>query len=319
MHIPVLVNEVLEYLRVRPDGTYIDATINGGGHAEAILRSGAQVRLLGIDRDAAMLARARERLAPFADRMLLVEGNFREIDQIHRSSGLPAADGLLADLGLSSNQLEDAGRGFSFEREAELDMRMDARTARTAADLVNQLPECELANLIFELGEERHSRRIARAIMKARPIHKTTQLAQVVARAIPLRTGLHHIHPATRTFMALRMAVNQELENLEAFLERSLGVLAPGGRLVVISFHSLEDRKVKQAFHDWRREGRVNLLTKKVVRAGAEERARNPRSRSAKLRAAEVAATPHPQPLSPTERGWLTVPGEGRFKIRQRT
>ncbi|MGH9432283.1 MAG: 16S rRNA (cytosine(1402)-N(4))-methyltransferase RsmH [Terriglobia bacterium] len=287
MHVPVLVNEVLEFLRVRAAGTYIDATVNGGGHAEAILRTSREVRLLGIDRDAAMLAQARQRLAPFKDRAVLVQGNFADIDQFHCSSGLPLADGLIADLGLSSNQLEDAGRGFSFDREGALDMRMDASSPRTAADLVNHLPERELADLIFQLGEERHSRRIARAIMKARPIHKTTQLAQVVARAIPLRTGLHPTHPATRTFMALRMSVNQEMENLDAFLNRSLGVLAPGGRMVVVSFHSLEDRKVKRAFQQWSRERRAHMLTRKICRPGEAERAANPRSRSAKLRAIE--------------------------------
>ena len=295
MHVPVLVGEVLEYLNVRTAGIYIDATVNGGGHAEAILRLAKEVRLLGIDRDSTMLAHARERLAPFNDRAMLVQGNFAEIDQLHRASGLPPADGLIADLGLSSNQIEEAQRGFSFDREGALDMRMDASGPVTAADLVNHLPERELADLIFELGEERHSRRIARAIMKARPIHKTTQLAQVVARAIPLRTGLHHIHPATRTFMALRMAVNQEMENLDAFLDRSLAVLAPGGRMVVISFHSLEDRKVKQSFHQWRRERRAHLLTKKTCRPSEAEVAANPRSRSAKLRAIEKATDGSPK------------------------
>ncbi len=287
MHVPVLVSEVLEYLAVRAAGTYIDATLNGGGHAEAILRESSEVRLLGIDWDAVIVAKARERLAPFQDRAVIVQGNFADIAEIHRSSGLPLADGLIADLGLSSNQLDDADRGFSFDREGPLDMRMDAGCPRTAADLVNHLPEAELADLIFQLGEERHSRRIARAIMKARPIHKTTQLAQVVARAIPLRTGLHHIHPATRTFMALRMAVNREMGNLDTFLDRSPDVLAPGGRMVVISFHSLEDGKVKRAFQQWQREGRANLLTKKIRRPTPAEITANSRSRSAKLRAVE--------------------------------
>ncbi|HUY14440.1 MAG TPA: 16S rRNA (cytosine(1402)-N(4))-methyltransferase RsmH [Terriglobia bacterium] len=288
MHVPVLVREVLEYLAVRTAGTYIDATVNGGGHAEAILRSSSGARLLGIDRDAAMLDAARQRLAPFEGSAVLVQGNFAEIKQLHHASGFPPADGLIADLGLSSNQLDEAGRGFSFEREGALDMRMDASSSRTASDLVNHLPERELADLIFQLGEERHSRRIARAIMKARPIHKTTELAQVVARAIPPRTGLHPIHPATRTFMALRMAVNDEMGNLEAFLDRSPGVLGPGGRMVVISFHSLEDRKVKQNFLKLSREGRARLLTKKICRPTDAEMAANPRSRSAKLRAMEM-------------------------------
>jgi 16S rRNA (cytosine1402-N4)-methyltransferase len=291
MHVPVLVTEVLQFLNVRAAGTYIDATVNGGGHAEAILRGAPDVRFLGIDRDAEMLAAARQRLAAFENATVLVHGNFAQIDEIHRASGLPPADGLIADLGLSSGQLDEAARGFSFDREGPLDMRMDKSGPQTAADLVNRLPESQLADLIFELGEERHSRRIARAIMKARPIHKTTLLAQVVARAIPLRTGLHHIHPATRTFMALRMAVNQEMENLDAFLNRSLDVLAPGGRMVVISFHSLEDRKVKRAFQQWSRERRAALLTKKICEPSETERAANSRSWSAKLRAIEKATS----------------------------
>ncbi len=218
---------------------------------------------------------------------MTVQGNFAEIDALHRASGLPPADGMLADLGLSSMQLEEAARGFSFNLPGPLDMRMDPESETTAEAIVNHTPERDLADLIYQLGEERHSRRIAREIVKARPIRSTTELAQVVTRAIPSRAGLYNLHPATRTFMALRMAVNRELENLGAFLSKALDVLAPGGRLVMISFHSLEDRPIKQAFQAWKREGRANLLTKHVVRPGADEIRTNPRARSAKLRAAE--------------------------------
>jgi 16S rRNA (cytosine1402-N4)-methyltransferase len=289
-HIPVLLQETLEFLNVRPDGIYIDATVGGGGHAEAILRRLEGGKLLGIDRDPEALARASARLREFGEKVVLQRGNFAEIDALHAASGLPPANGMLADLGMSSWQLEDASRGFSFERSGPLDMRMDPDSPLTAADLVNRSRERDLADLIFRLGEERHSRRIARAIVKARPIQMTTTLALVVMRAIPSRTGLRHLHPATRTFMALRMAVNQELENLEKFLSRALSVLAPSGRLVILSFHSLEDRIVKQTFHEWRREGRTQTLTRKAVRPTEEESRSNPRSRSARLRAVEKLA-----------------------------
>ena len=289
MHVPVLLREALEFLNVRPDGIYIDATLGAGGHAEQILKvlQQGQGKLLGIDCDPAALAGARERLRAFGEKLIVQEGNFAEIDALHRASGLPPADGLLADLGLSSMQLEDATRGFSFSLPGPLDMRMDPSREKTAQTIVNRSSERDLANLVFQLGEERHSRRIARAIVKARPIRSTTELAQVVTRAIPSRAGLHQIHPATRTFLALRLAVNQELENLEAFLARALDVLAPRGRLVVMSFHSLEDRLVKRAFQAWQREGKVQILTRKVVRPSQEEMRANPRSRSAKLRAVE--------------------------------
>jgi 16S rRNA (cytosine1402-N4)-methyltransferase len=216
-----------------------------------------------------------------------MHGNFGQIDALHAASGLPPADGLLADLGMSSMQIEDASRGFSFNKPGPLDMRMDPAAGATAADLVNQMDERELADLIFELGEERHSRRIARAIMKGRPYRLTTELAQVVTRAIPSRAALHHLHPATRTFQALRIAVNQELESLEWLLAKVLDVLKPGGRVVILSFHSLEDRLVKRALVRWQREGRAQILTRKVVRPSEEEIRANPRSRPGKLRAAE--------------------------------
>jgi 16S rRNA (cytosine1402-N4)-methyltransferase len=286
-HRPVLLREVLEFLDVNPEGIYVDATLGAGGHAEGILQGLSTGKLLGIDRDPAALAVARKRLQSFGEKVTVLHGNFAEIDRWQAASGFGPADGLLADLGLSSMQLEDASRGFSFDRPGPLDMRMDPSTGTTAQEIVHRLPERDLADLIFHLGEERHSRRIARAIVKARPYRRTTELAQVVTRAIPSRAGLHHLHPATRTFLALRLAVNQELENLAAFLAKALDILRPGGRVVILSFHSLEDRLVKRAFQSWKREGRARILTPKVVRPGEEEMRANPRSRSAKLRAAE--------------------------------
>jgi 16S rRNA (cytosine1402-N4)-methyltransferase len=286
-HVPVLPNEVLEYLQVRPDGYYIDATLGGGGHSQEILRRLGSGKLLSLDRDPRALELAGKRLAGFGERLIMQHGNFAQIDALHAASGLPPVDGVLADLGLSSIQLNDAGRGFSFSQAGPLDMRMDSTEELTASDLVNHADERELADIIFKLGEERHSRRIARAIVKARPYRFTTELAQVVTRAIPSRMGLHQIHPATRSFMALRMAVNQELESLDQLLGKVLNVLRPGGRVVIISFHSLEDRPVKQTLRDWQHQGLANLLTRKAVRPTQAEVQENPRSRSAKLRAAE--------------------------------
>ena len=291
LHVAVLVRETLDFLGIRPEGTYIDATLGAGGHAQEILKRLGSGRLLGLDRDPQALEAARSRLAGFGEKLMIQHGNFAELDALHAASGLPPADGVLADLGLSSMQLDDAARGFSFNLPGPLDMRMDPQIETTAADLVNDLPERDLADLIYQLGEERHSRRIARAIVKARPYRITTELAQVVTRAIPSRAGLHQIHPATRSFMALRLAVNKELENLDQFLERVLSVLRPGARVVIVSFHSLEDRRVKQAFRRWEDEGRAKILTRKVVRPGDEEVQNNPRARSAKLRAAEKVET----------------------------
>jgi 16S rRNA (cytosine1402-N4)-methyltransferase len=286
-HVPVLWREAMEILNVQPGGFYIDATLGAGGHAEGILRRLESGKLLGIDRDPAALAVARERLKSFGEKLIVMHGNFAQIDALHMASGLPPADGLLADLGMSSLQLEDASRGFSFNAPGPLDMRMDPTTGARAADLVNQMGERELADLIFKLGEERHSRRIARAIVKGRPFRLTTELAQVVTRAIPSRAALHHLHPATRTFLALRLAVNQELESLESLLAKALGVLTAGGRVVIVSYHSLEDRMVKRAFRAWQQEGCAQILTRKVVRPSEEEVRANARARSAKLRAAE--------------------------------
>ncbi|HKT11083.1 MAG TPA: 16S rRNA (cytosine(1402)-N(4))-methyltransferase RsmH [Terriglobia bacterium] len=290
LHYPVMQREALEYLNVRVDGNYIDATVGAGGHSEKILDvlQGGQGRLLAIDRDVQALEIVRRRLGGHGGRLILMEGNFADIRALHAASGLPPVDGILADLGLSSMQLDDAGRGFSFSLPGPLDMRMGGGEL-TAAEIVNRTPERELADLIFKFGEERHSRRIARAIVKARPIRSTTELAQVVMRAIPSRAGLHHLHPATRTFMALRLAVNRELENLQEFLGGFTDVLAAGGRSVVISFHSLEDRLVKHAFLGLQRAEQMRVLTRHVVRPAPEEIRENPRSRSAKLRAAEKA------------------------------
>ncbi|HEV2379188.1 MAG TPA: 16S rRNA (cytosine(1402)-N(4))-methyltransferase RsmH [Terriglobia bacterium] len=292
IHQPVLVEEVTEFLNVRADGFYIDATLGGAGHAQAILRRLTSGRLLGIDRDPSAIAAARERLASSGQKVTLAQGNFGEIDALHATAGFPPADGIVADLGLSSMQLADRSRGFSFALEGPLDMRMDPASEVSAADLVNYSSERELSDLIFKFAEERRSRQIARAIMRARPIRTSTELAQVVTRAIPSRPGPHQIHPATRTFMALRLAVNNELGNLEQFLARVLTVLAPGGRVVVISFHSLEDRLVKQAMAAWRQERKALVLTRHVVRPDEEAIHRNPRSRSAKLRAAARVEDP---------------------------
>ncbi len=291
VHIPVLVRETLDFLNVRPEGNYIDATLGAGGHAEEILKRLESGRLLGLDRDPRALEAAGKRLASFGEKVMMQHGNFAQIDALHAASGLPPVDGVIADLGLSSIQLDDASRGFSFNLPGPLDMRMDTGSGTTAADFVNYADERELADIFYKLGEERHSRRIARAIVKARPYRVTTELAQVVTRAIPSRAGLHQIHPATRSFMALRLAVNEERENLEQFLDRVLTVLGPGGRVVILSFHSLEDRPVKQAFRRWQDEGWASILTRKVVRPTEEEVQINPRARSAKLRAVEKQGT----------------------------
>jgi 16S rRNA (cytosine1402-N4)-methyltransferase len=288
-HLPVLIREALEFLAVRPDGYYLDATLGAGGHARAILQRLGTGRLLGLDCDPQAREVAAKALESFGEKLMIMPGNFAHIDSLHAASGFPPVDGVLADLGVSSMQLDDPARGFSFNRPGPLDMRQDPASATTAADVVNYASERELADILFQLGEERHSRRIARAIVKARPYQITTELAQVVTRAIPSRAGLHQIHPATRSFQAIRLAVNSELENLDRFLDRVLAVLRPGGRIVVIGFHSLEDRRSKQAFRRWQNEGRATILTRKVVRPEEDEMRANPRARSAKLRAAKKA------------------------------
>jgi 16S rRNA (cytosine1402-N4)-methyltransferase len=293
-HVAVLLKPAIEFLAVRRGGTYIDATLGLGGHSwEIAKRLGAQGRLIGFDKDPAALERARERLSnppvELADwpQVELVHASFADVAQ-HVAPA--TADGLLADLGVSSMQLEDAARGFSFQAEGPLDMRMDPQSGLTAEQVVNRLDERELAGAIYEFGEERRSRRIARAIVRARPIQTTAQLADVIsAAARPMNQAERRIHPATRTFQALRILVNRELDDLRALLSPGAApqVLKPGGRLVIISFHSLEDRVVKDALRDGARDGLYRVLTKKPVTAGKEEIDRNPRSRSAKLRAAE--------------------------------
>ncbi len=302
-HVPVLLKETIDFLAVKRGGTYLDATVGLGGHSYEIARRlGAPGHLIGFDKDAAALEIAAVSLQPSAVREVAGERgaddderNWPQITLIHGSFadvGLRVApaslDGLLADLGVSSLQLSDPARGFSFQAEGPLDMRMNRMSGETAEQVVNHIDERELADVIYEFGEERRSRRIARAIVRSRPIRTTTQLVEVVAPAARSMNRKHErIHPATRTFQALRIFVNRELDDLKALLEAAPSVLKPGGRLVVISFHSLEDRIVKDALRDGARQGWYQLLTKKPVTASAEEIDRNPRSRSAKMRAAE--------------------------------
>jgi 16S rRNA (cytosine1402-N4)-methyltransferase len=285
-HTSVLLPETLELLGVRPGGLWVDGTVGLGGHAEAILRASApDGRLLGTDRDGETLERARTRLAPFGDRVRLAHADFREVPR--RLAG-EAADGILLDLGVSSVQLDDPARGFSFQADGPLDMRLDRAAGPTAADLVNGLPERELADVIYEYGEERASRRIARAIVREREreaFRTTIRLADVVRRAAP-RARRPGLHPATRTFQALRIRTNRELDGLAEALEALAGCLRPRGRLAVIAFHSLEDRPVKQTFRSLRGRG-FREVVRKPVRPGADETRTNPRARSARLRALE--------------------------------
>jgi 16S rRNA (cytosine1402-N4)-methyltransferase len=295
-HVPVLLKEAIDFLAVKRGGTYLDATVGMGGHSlEIARRLGAPGHLIGFDKDAAALERAgavlSSQLSVLSEgtgggarcSMTLIHGSFAEVGLRCAPASL---DGLLADLGVSSLQLSDAARGFSFQAEGPLDMRMNPMSGETAEQVVNHIDERELADVIYEFGEERRSRRIARAIVRSRPIRTTTQLVEVVAAAA--RSMKHErIHPATRTFQALRIFVNHELDDLKVLLEAAPGVLKPGGRLVVISFHSLEDRIVKDALREGAKQGWYRLLTKKPVTASEEEIDRNPRSRSAKMRAAE--------------------------------
>lgn len=300
VHVPVLLQPVLAFLQVQPGSTTVDGTVGGGGHAEAILQSSApRGRLLGLDRDPAALATAGERLARFGERVTLRHGSFAHLDTV--AGDFAPVSGILLDLGLSSLQLADPDRGFSFRDEGPLDMRFDpAAGGATAADLVNGLSVKELTSLLYDYGEERQAARIATAIAAARPLNTTTQLADIVAQAVGRRRG--RIHPATRTFQALRIATNDELGALKAGLLKALDLIEPGGRLVVISFHSLEDRIVK---HFMRREARdcvcapdspvctcghrarLRVVTRRPVRPDSHEVSANPRARSARLRAAE--------------------------------
>jgi len=318
LHLPVLLSEVIDFLRPQRGGTFIDCTVGLGGHAEAILIASSATLLLGLDRDPDTLGLARKRLARFGERVRLAHANFSRIAEVARDERVANVRGILADLGVSSVHLDQPERGFSFADDAPLDMRMDRTEPKTAADLVNELPERELADLIFEYGEERGSRKIARAIVRERqaePILTTRRLADVVVRALNVR-GHWRIHPATRTFQALRISVNSELDALEAFVPAATNLLDAGGRLAIISFHSLEDRIVKRAF---RRESgaciceprlstarrvegsgstqvvcercgartTVRVLTRKPIRPSAMEIRANPRSRSASMRVCE--------------------------------
>ncbi len=290
-HAPVLLQEAIEFLNVRPDGLYVDCTLGLAGHAAEIARRlGTQGRLIGFDRDPQALALAKEKLASLVEELGTAAPQVELVGEafgsIARHVDARSVDGILADVGVSSMQLDEAHRGFSFQADGPLDMRMDPRGGLTAAQVVNEASERELADLIYEYGEERRSRRIARAIVRGRPVTTTGQLARIVAAAAPAMKQ-DRIHPATRTFQALRIRVNSELDEIRALMEAAPKLLKPSGRIVVISFHSLEDRIVKDSLREGARSGIWEILTKKPVIAQEEEMDRNPRARSAKLRAAE--------------------------------
>jgi 16S rRNA (cytosine1402-N4)-methyltransferase len=285
MHITVMPAESLELLNIRPEGIYLDATTGLGGHTALIAQQLESGMVIANDRDPASLEMARQNTAAWANRIRFHQGSFRTLADAVAEAGRGKLNGILADLGVSRYQLTDPSRGFSFMSDGPLDMRMDQTTGMTAADLVNFTNEKQLADLIFHFGEERRARRVARAIVRARPIRSTLHLADVVLRAVP-RTG--HLHPATKTFMALRMEVNDETGELDQFLKIAPDLLKPEGRLVVISFMSLDDRKVKEQFKALGRDGRATILTKHPLQPSEEETGRNPASRSAKLRALEM-------------------------------
>ena len=304
-HRPVLLTETLKFLAPKRGGLFVDCTVGLGGHSEAILKASDKTRVIGIDRDPAALDYTRNRLAQFGNRFQAFHANFQDVGVVLQGAGETSAAGILADLGVSSLQFDSTERGFSFRFDAPLDMRMDPTSGNTAAELLAELPEVELARIIFEFGEERHSRRIARRIVERReqgqPISTTQALAELVVQAVGKHRG-QQIHPATRTFQALRIAVNKELEGLAQFVETSIDLLEPSGQFVVISFHSLEDRIVKQEFRRLsghcqcpprlpicscgaRKE--VEVLTRRPITPGARELEENPRARSAKLRACQ--------------------------------
>lgn len=305
-HVPVMLDEMLSHLACRPGGRYVDGTLGGGGYAEAVLRATApDGELLGLDWDSEAIERTRLRLTGYRDRLELRHAPFDRIVEVLEPMGWHSVDGIVLDLGISSFQLDDAGRGFSFMHDGPLDMRMDRTALLTAADIVNEWPVADLGRVIRTYGEERHANRIAKAIAKRRqkrPFTATRDLAEWIAEIVPAGRDSRRIHPATRTFQALRIAVNGELESLERFLDKVLPNLKTGGRLCIVAFHSLEDRLVKRQFRDWARscrcpselprcrcEGRplVRLLTRKVQRPSSRETDRNPRARSARLRALE--------------------------------
>jgi len=290
-HTPVLLEETIEALAVQPGGRYIDCTLGAGGHALAILdRSSPGGQLLGIDADPEAIAVARARLEAYKSSTLLISDNFTNLRAIATKYDFSPVHGILFDLGLSSLQLESSGRGFSFQCDEPLDMRLSPGQEVTAADIVNTSPEAELNHLIRTLGEERHSHRIAHRIVQERPIKTTLELVRVIEQAVGSRRG--KIHPATRTFQALRIAVNRELEHLESALEQATSLLGFGGRLVVISYHSLDDRIVKRFMLKEARKACLRLAYKKVITPSRAEVQFNPRSRSAKLRAAERITIP---------------------------
>ena len=291
-HEPVMVSEVVSLLAPERGGLFVDCTTGLGGHSAALLESGAE-RLIGLDRDERALRLAAERLSPFGNRVELVHSDYREIGSVLQARGVAGVAGILADLGVSSMQLDEEGRGFSFRRDEPLDMRMDRSQGPTAADLIAAADETDLANVIFQYGEERHSRRVARAIVHARqrePIQTTGALAEIVRRAVPAR-GYQRIDPATRTFQAIRIWVNRELDGLDVFLSDAARWLLAGARFAVITFHSLEDRVVKHTFRALAAAGDAwRVLTRKPLIPGEPELALNPRARSAKLRAIERLA-----------------------------
>jgi 16S rRNA (cytosine1402-N4)-methyltransferase len=289
-HTPVMLEEVLAWLQVKPEGIYVDATLGAGGHSAAIAARLSSGRLISLDRDAQALQIARERLKEFASKVSLVQTEFSKISEAVHGLGIATVDGVLADLGVSSMQLDRPERGFSFREAGPLDMRMSSGEAEedtlTAEEIVNRWPEKEVADLLYREAEEHDSRRIARGIVKARPIQDTAHLATVVAGARK-QWGRQKLHPATKTFLALRIAVNREMEELGQFLYRTPATLNSGGRWVVLTYHSREDRPVKRAFQEGGKERTLRVLTKHVIVPNEEEQRANPRSRSAKLRCAE--------------------------------
>jgi len=293
-HTPVLLDEVLQWLDIKPEGNYVDATLGAAGHSAAIARRLTSGRLISLDRDAQALELARERLKSFgtevASKVTLVHAAFSKIAEVVRGLGIPMVDGVLADLGVSSMQLDRGERGFSFREAAALDMRMDTvNDELTADEIVNQWSENEIADLLYREADEHDSRRIAKMIVRARPIRDTAHLATTVAGARK-QWGRQRLHPATKTFLALRIAVNREMEELGQFLSRTPTTIVPGGRMVVLTYHSREDRIVKQAFQAGERERVLRVLTRHVIVPGEKELFENPRSRSAKLRCAERVA-----------------------------
>jgi 16S rRNA (cytosine1402-N4)-methyltransferase len=291
-HDPVLLNEILDHLSFPPGSTIVDCTLGRAGHASVIAQKlGSTGTLIGLDADPRNLAFAQQQLSTAPCQVRLFHANFAELDEVLESAAIPKVAGILADLGVSTNQLFESQYGLSFSQEMPLDMRLDPRIDESAADFLQKSREEEIANVLYELAQERYSRRIARKIVGARrisPITTTGRLAELVRSAIPTRGGApQRLDPATRTFMALRMKVNRELENLEALLTQAPTFLQAGGRLAVISFHSMEDRIVKQAFRSAEQTGLMKVLTKKPLTPTDSEEARNPRSRSAKLRVAE--------------------------------